>query len=64
MLIKNVTDYVTIDNELMQVRDKNGQSKDFDTIGNFVELNKGKYEISLSSNATKVIFSYKNKWRG
>ena len=64
MLIKNVTDYVTIDNELMQVRDKNGQSKDFDTTGNFLELNKGKYEISLSSNATKAIFSYKNKWRG
>lgn len=62
--VKNVTDYVTIDNELMQVRDKNGQSKDFDTIGNFLELNKGKYEISLSSNATKAIFSYKNKWRG
>ena len=64
MLIKNVTDYVTIDNELMQVRDKNGRSKDFDTTGNFIELNKGKYEISLSSNATKAIFSYKNKWRG
>lgn len=62
--IKDVEDYVIIDNELMQVRDKNGQSKDFDTTGNYVELTQGEYTIEFDSNTTKVLITYRNKWRG
>mgnify|MGYP000217275678 CR=1 FL=1 len=63
MLIKDVIDYVDIDGELMQIRDKLGQSKDLDTTGDFVELDIGKHVIKFSSNITKIEFKYIAKYK-
>ena len=62
--VKNVTNYIVINNELMQVTDQNGQSKDFDSSGNFFEFEKGLIDIELDSNISKVEITYTNKWRG
>lgn len=61
--VKNVDECVVIDSKLMQVRDKNGQSKDFDTIGDFLTLTKGEYKFSYTSNITKVDIKYTTKYR-
>ena len=62
--VKNVENYVTIDNKLMQVRDYRNQSKDFDSSGNFIEFETGEIEIELDSNVDKIEITYTNKWRG
>lgn len=63
MQILNVNEFVTIDCDLMQVRDKNEQSKDFDTIGNFISLKKGNCLITYTGNISKVEFKYTTKYR-
>jgi len=63
MQILDVDEYVVIDSKLMQVRDKNGKSKDFDTIGDFIELENGKHTVTFSSNVTKVNIKYTTKYK-
>ena len=63
-MVRNVGNYVTIDNNLMQVRDQFEQSKDFDSSGNFIEFETGEIEIELDSNVDKIEITYTNKWRG
>lgn len=63
ILIRDVVEYVDIDGELMQIRDKNKQSKDLDTTGEFIELEKGDHTIEFSSNVTKVEFKYSTKYK-
>ncbi|MBU3107134.1 phage tail protein [Clostridium gasigenes] len=62
MQIKNVNNYVEIDSGLLQVRDSNGQSKDFDSIGDFTIFTKGDYVISYSGKVSKVEVEYTTKY--
>lgn len=61
--ILNVDEYAIVDSNLMQIRDKNGQSKDFDTTGDFVLLEYGEHIITFSSNVTKVELKYITKYK-
>ena len=63
MQINNVTDYVEIDSNLLQVRNKDGTSKDNDTLGDFVLFTKGENIISYIGAVTKVIVEYTTKYK-
>lgn len=58
MLIKNIENYVDIDSKLMQIRDSNGQSKDYDSIGDFVTFEPGLHNISYMGTVTKIKVEY------
>lgn len=62
MTIKNVNEYVEIDSKLLQVRNKNGTSKDMDTLGDFPVLKNGLNIISYSGNIYKLEIEYTNKY--
>lgn len=63
MIIKDVDEFCVIDGELMQIRDKNEQTKDFDVSGDFITLEKGKFNISFTGNVTKIELKYLTRWR-
>lgn len=63
MQINNVTDYVEIDSNLLQVRNQDGTSKDNDTLGDFVLLEKGENIISYIGEVTKIIIEYTTKYK-
>lgn len=63
MQLKNVVDYVEIDSNLMQVRNQDGTSKDGDTFGDFVYLEKGENTISYTGKATKIVVEYTTKYK-
>lgn len=63
MQINNVVDYVEIDSSLMQVRNLNGTSKDDDTLGDFILLEKGTNTISYTGTVTKIILKYITKYK-
>lgn len=63
MQINNVTDYVEIDSNLLQVRNKDGTSKDNDTLGDFVLFTKGENIISYTGSVAKVIIEYITKYK-
>jgi len=63
MQINNVTDYVEIDSNLLQVRNKDGTSKDDDTLGDFILLEKGKNIISYTGTVTKIVIEYTTKYK-
>ena len=63
MIIKDVSEYVEVDSNLMQVRNKDGTSKDWDTLGDFQTLNYGINNISLSGNIEKCILTFCNRYR-
>ena len=63
MQINNVTDYVEIDSELLQVRNQDGTSKDDDTLGDFILFTKGENVISYTGTVTKVVVEYTTKYK-
>lgn len=63
MQINNVADYVEIDSDLLQVRNKDKTSKDDDTSGDFILLEKGINAISYTGNVTKIIVEYTTKYK-
>lgn len=63
MQINNVTDYVEIDSEVLQVRNLDGTSKDNDTLGDFVLFTKGGNVISYLGAVTKVVVEYTTKYK-
>lgn len=63
MQINNVTNYVEIDSYVLQVRNQNGTSKDNDTLGDFILLEKGINTISYTGTVTKVIIEYIAKYK-
>lgn len=63
MQINNVVDYVEIDSDLLQVRNQDGTSKDNDTLGDFVLLEKGENTISYTGSVTKIIIEYTTKYK-
>lgn len=63
MQINNVTDYVEIDSDLLQVRNQDGTSKDDDTLGDFILFTKGENIISYTGTVTKVVVEYTAKYK-
>lgn len=63
MQIDNVSNYVEIDSKLMQVRNKNGTSKDMDTLGDFVLFDNGQNIISYAGTVTKIILEYTTNYK-
>lgn len=63
MQINNVADYVEIDSDLLQVRNKDKTSKDDDTSGDFILLEKGINTISYTGNVTKIVVEYTTKYK-
>lgn len=63
MQIDNVSEYVEIDSNLMQVRNKDKTSKDNDTLGDFILLEKGENIISYVGSINKVILEYTTKYK-
>lgn len=62
MQINNVTDYIEIDSNLLQVRNQDGTSKD-DDLGDFILLEKGEHTISYTGTVTKIILEYTTKYK-
>lgn len=62
MQINNVNNYVEIDSNLLQVRNQDGTSKDNDTLGDFILLEKGENVISYTGTVTKIIIEYTTKY--
>ena len=63
MQINNVTDYVEIDSDLLQVRNQDGTSKDNDALGDFVLFTKGENVISYTGAVTKIVVEYTTKYK-
>lgn len=63
MQINNVVNYVEIDSNLMQVRNQDGTSKDDDTLGDFIMLEKGGNTISYVGAVTKLVLEYTIKYK-
>ncbi len=63
MQINNVTDYVEIDSDLLQVRNQDETSKDDDTLGDFILFTKGENVISYTGTVTKVVVEYTTKYK-
>ena len=63
MQINNVTDYVEIDSDLLQVRNQDGTSKDNDALGDFVLFTKGENVISYTGAVTKIVVEYTTKFK-
>ena len=63
MQINNVTDYVEIDSDLLQVRNQDGTSKDNDTLGDFILFTKGENVISYTGTVTKIVVEYTTKYK-
>lgn len=61
--ISNVNNYIEIDSNLLQVRNQDGTSKDNDTLGDFILLEKGINTISYTGNITKIIIEYTTKYK-
>ncbi|WP_291651358.1 phage tail protein [Clostridium sp.] len=63
MQINNVNNYVEIDSYALQVRNQDGTSKDNDTSGDFILLEKGINTISYTGNVTKIVIEYITKYK-
>lgn len=63
MQINNVTDYVEIDSDLLQVRNQDETSKDDDTLGDFILFTKGENVISYTGTVAKVVVEYTTKYK-
>lgn len=63
MQINNVVDFVEVDSDLLQVRNQDKTSKDNDTSGDFILLEKGENVISYTGTVTKIILEYTTKYK-
>ena len=63
MQIENVEGYVKVDCDLLQVLNKDGLSKDWDSTGEFPYLLKGENSINISGSVKKITITYINKYR-
>jgi len=62
MIISDVTDYVEVDSELMQVRNLDLTSKE-DIIGDYALFTKGQNTISFSGTVTRIIAEYTTNYK-
>jgi len=63
MQINNVTNYVEIDSDLMQVRNIDLTSKDDDVLGDFSLFSKGENTIVYTGAITKIIVEYTTNYK-
>lgn len=63
MQVNDVTDYVEIDSELKQVRNVDGTSKDYESLGDFILFEKGENTISYNGTITKIIVEYCTQYK-
>ena len=62
MQIDNVSNYVLLDSKNQECVGPTGQSKDWDTIGNYIKLDVGDNTIELIDTVTKVEITYRNTY--
>lgn len=60
--IDDVEDYVLLDSKTKECVNKDGKSKDWDTIGNYITLNLGENNFELTGNVTKTEIIYRNTY--
>ena len=62
MQIDNVSNYVLLDSKCQECVDSTGQSKDWDTIGNYIKLDTGENNFELTGNVTKTEITYRETY--
>ena len=62
MQIDNVSNYVLLDSKNQECVCPTGQSKDWDTIGNYIKLDVGDNTIELTGTVTKTEITYRNTY--
>ena len=62
MQIDNVSDYVLLDSKNQECVTSTGESKDWDTIGNYIKLDSGDNAIELTGSVTKTEITYRNTY--
>lgn len=62
MQIDDVSDYVLLDSEKQECISNTGESKDWNTIGNYIKLDVGNNTFELTGNITKVEITYRNTY--
>ena len=62
MQIDDVSDYVLLDSKCKECVSSTGESKDWDTIGNYIKLDVGNNTLELTGNITKVEITYRETY--
>ena len=62
MQIDDVSDYVLLDSEKQECISNTGESKDWNTIGNYIKLDVGNNTFELTGNITKVEITYRETY--
>ena len=62
MQINNVSNYVLLDSKNQECVTSTGESKDWDTIGNYIKLDSGYNAIELTGSVTKTEITYRNTY--
>lgn len=62
MQIDDVSDYVLLDSKCKECVSSTGESKDWNTIGNYIKLDAGNNTFELTGNITKVEITYRNTY--
>lgn len=62
MQIDDVSDYVLLDSKCKECVSSTGESKDWDTIGNYIKLDPGDNTFELTGSITKIEITYRNTY--
>ena len=62
MQIDNVSDYVLLDSKCQECVSSTGESKDWNTIGNYIKLGPGENNFELTGAVTKTEITYRNTY--
>ena len=62
MQIDDVSDYVLLDSKCEECVSSTGESKDWNTIGNYIKLDVGNNSFKLTGSVTKVEITYRNTY--
>ena len=62
MQIDDVSDYVLLDSKCKECVSSTGESKDWNTIGNYIKLDVGNNSFKLTGSVTKVEITYRNTY--
>lgn len=62
MQIDNVSNYVLLDSKCQECVDSTGQSKDWNTIGNYIKLDSGENNFELTGSVTKTEITYRETY--
>ena len=62
MQIDNVSNYVLLDSKCQECIDSTGQSKDWNTIGNYIKLDTGENNFELTGAVTKTEITYRETY--